>query len=235
MLLNIDNINVSYGSFMAIRGISLGIKEGEIVCILGANGAGKTTLIKTICGIIKVNSGLIEFNNKRIDRLPSYEIIKNGISVCPEAGGCFPKMTVHKNLILGAFNCDDKNLIQENYEKVTDLFPIFGERKEQLAGLLSGGERQMLSIGRALMGNPKLIMLDEPSMGLGPMIVKSIYESILKIGEQGATILLVEQNAAISLKISHRGYVIAMGKIAIHGTSKELNENEDVKKAYISM
>lgn len=235
MLLKIDNMRVLYGSFLAINGISLVIKEGEVVCILGANGAGKTTLTKAICGIIKADSGSIEFNGERIDRLAPQEIIRKGISVCPEGGGCFPKMTVFKNLMLGAFTCNDNELIQENHEKVIKLFPILKERINKLAGLLSGGERQMLAIGRALMGNPKLLILDEPSQGLAPLMVKSIYESLRAIQEGGKTVLLVEQNAAESLKLADKGYVIELGKVVAYGNSMELLENEEVKKAYISM
>lgn len=235
MLLNIDSIKVSYGFFHAIKGISVKVEEGEVVYILGSNGAGKTTLIKSICGIKKIASGQIEFDGQRVDGLSSDQIIKRGIGVCPEGGGCFPKMTVHKNLLLGAYASNDNDLRLKNYEKVVRLFPILQERKKQLAGLLSGGERQMLAIGRALMGNPKLIILDEPSLGLAPLVVNSIFQSLKEIKEQGATILLVEQNAAKSLVLSDRAYVIELGEIAISGLSAELLENEGVKKAYISM
>lgn len=235
MLLNIDNIKVSYGSFLAIKGISVKVEQGEVVCILGANGAGKTTLIKSVCGIKKIASGCIVFNGQKINELFSDQIIKKGIGICPEGGGCFPKMTVQKNLLLGAFTCSDKNLMRRNYEKVVHLFPILENRKRQQAGLLSGGERQMLAIGRALMANPKLILLDEPSLGLAPLVVNLIFQSLAAIREQGTTALLVEQNAAKSLTLSNRAYVIELGRVVISGTSAELLQNEEVKRAYISM
>lgn len=233
-MLLLNDLNVFYGSFASLKNVSLNIKERETVCILGANGAGKTTLIKAICGIIKPYSGSIEFNGERIEKLPSGEIIEKGICVCPEGAGCFPTMTVEINLMLGAFTRHDNALIQKDYKKIIDLFPILGKRKNQLAGSLSGGERQMLAIGRALMGNPKLLMFDEPSLGLAPLIVKSIYKTLELLKKDEATILLVEQNAAKSLKLSDRGYVMELGQIIISGTSKELLENENVKSAYIS-
>jgi branched-chain amino acid transport system ATP-binding protein len=213
----------------------LGVGAGEGVTILGANGAGKTTLVKAIVGLLKPQSGVIEFDGQRIDKLPSNEIIKRGISVCPEGGGCFPDMSVMKNLIMGTIFLKDRFLIKSAYNRVVNLFPNLETRKAQKAGSLSGGERQMLAIGRALMGMPGLLLMDEPSLGLAPMVVSNIFETIRVLRSEGLTIMLVEQNASKSLEITDRGYVMELGRITISGTSEELRCHELVKKAYWGM
>jgi branched-chain amino acid transport system ATP-binding protein len=215
--------------------VSLELKEGEGVTILGANGAGKTTLIKTIVGLIKLQSGTIEFEGNRIDQLPNYEIIKKGICVCPEGGGCFPEMSVIKNLRMGTILLADRSLIKNAYERVVNLFPQLECRKGQKAGSLSGGERQMLAIGRALMGMPRVLLMDEPSLGLAPMVINSIFRTIGMLHREGLTIMLVEQNASKSLEIADRWYVMELGKITISGTRDELRCNELVRKAYLGM
>jgi branched-chain amino acid transport system ATP-binding protein len=235
MLLEIKNLVSGYGNFQALREVSLNIKQGEIVTLLGANGSGKTTLVKTIASLVKASKGEIIFNGERIDQLPSYEVFKKGISICPEGGGCFPDMSVLKNLIMGTLLIKDRSIIEKGYEQAIELFPILGERKMQKAGSLSGGERQMLAIGRALMCRPKLLLLDEPSLGLAPLIIKSIFEAIGKLRERGLTILLIEQNASKSLTVADRGYVMELGRILISGASKVLIEDPQVKKAYLGM
>lgn len=235
MLLSVRELLAGYGGFQALRMVSLGLEEGEGVTILGANGAGKTTLIKTIVGLIKPQSGVIEFEGNRIDQLPSYEIIKKGISVCPEGGGCFPEMSVMKNLTMGTILLADRSLIKSAYDRVVNLFPQLESRKSQKAGSLSGGERQMLAIGRALMGMPRVLLMDEPSLGLAPMIINNIFRTIGVLRSEGLTIMLVEQNASKSLEIADRGYIMELGKIIIYGTSDELRCNELVRKAYLGI
>ena len=235
MLLNVRDVVAGYGSFQALRKVSLCVEKGEIVTLLGANGAGKTTLVKTIVSLVKTSGGEIELAGERIDYLPSYEVIKRGISVCPEGGGCFPEMSVMKNLMMGALLLKDRSIMASEYDRVKQLFPILERRKTQKAGALSGGERQMLAIGRALMGRPKLLLMDEPSLGLAPLVIRSIFEVIAKLPDQGLTILLIEQDALKSLKISDRGYVMELGKITVSGTSSALSEDDRVKKAYLGM
>jgi branched-chain amino acid transport system ATP-binding protein len=225
MGLSVRELIAGYGGFQALRMVSLDVEEGEGVTILGANGAGKTTLIKTIVG-------LIEFDGNRIDQLPSYEIIKKGICVCPEGGGCFPEMSVMKNLMMGTVLLADRLFIKNAYDRVVNLFPQLESRKTQKAGSLSGGERQMLAIGRALMGMPRVLLMDEPSLGLAPMVISNIFKTIGTLHSEGLTIMLVEQNAQKSLEIADRGYVMELGKITISGTSDELRYNELVRKAY---
>ncbi len=235
MLLEVKDLVAGYGSFQALRKVSLNVEQGEAVAILGANGAGKTTLVKAIVSLVKALQGKIEFAGERIDLLPSYEVVKRGISICPEGGGCFPEMSVLKNLMVGALLLKDRSIVAGEYERVIRLFPILDRRKGQKAGFLSGGERQMLAIGRALMGRPKLLLMDEPSLGLAPLVIKSIFESIAKLPNQGLTILLIEQDASKSLKIADRGYVMELGKITVAGTCQTLREDERVKKAYLGM
>ena len=235
MLLSARELVAGYGGFQALRMVSLELKEGEGVTILGANGAGKTTLIKTIVGLIKLQSGTIEFEGNRIDQLPNYEIIKKGICVCPEGGGCFPEMSVIKNLRMGTILLADRSSIKNAYERVVNLFPQLECRKGQKAGSLSGGERQMLAIGRALMGMPRVLLMDEPSLGLAPMVINSIFRTIGMLHREGLTIMLVEQNASKSLEIADRWYVMELGKITISGTRDELRCNELVRKAYLGM
>ena len=235
MLLSVRELIAGYGGFQALRMVSLGLKEGEGVTILGANGAGKTTLIKAIVGLIKPQSGTIEFDGNRIDQLPSYEIIKKGVCVCPEGGGCFPEMSVIKNLTVGTILLADRSLIKSAYDRVVNLFPQLESRKKQKAGSLSGGERQMLAIGRALMSMPRVLLMDEPSLGLAPMVINNIFRTIGMLHSEGLTIMLVEQNASKSLEIADRGYVMELGKITISGTGDELRCNELVRKAYWGM
>ena len=235
MLLNVNNIVVKYGSFKALKKVSMHLEEHEMVAILGANGAGKTTLIKSIIGLLKVLDGSIEFDGERIDRLNTTDIIKKHISVCPEGAGCFPEISVLKNLMLGSIFIKGKSVISDTYEKVIRLFPILEQRREQKAGSLSGGERQMLAIGRALMARPSLLLLDEPSLGLAPIVIDSIFETINSLRDQGLAILLIEQNAAKSLQLSDRAYVLELGEVKISGSSEELREDEQIKKAYLGI
>jgi branched-chain amino acid transport system ATP-binding protein len=235
MLLEIKNLVAGYGRFQALREVSLDVEQGEVVTLLGANGAGKTTLVRAMASLIKTSKGEILFNGERITHLPSYEVFKRGISICPEGGGCFPYMTVHKNLMMGTLLIKDSSSIEKEYEQVIELFPVLEKRKTQKAGSLSGGERQMLAIGRALMSRPKLLVLDEPSLGLAPLVIKSIFEVIGKLRDTGLTILLIEQNASKSLKVADRGYVLELGRILISGNSHVLIEDPKVKKAYLGM
>lgn len=235
MLLEVKDLVAGYGSFQALRKVSLGVDEGEAVTILGANGAGKTTLVRSIVGLIKPQDGMIKFDGYRIDRLSSFQIIPKGISLSPEGGGCFPEMSVRKNIMMGGILSKDRSVTEKAYRRVVELFPVLESRKTQKTGSLSGGERQMLAIGRALMGTPRLLVMDEPSLGLAPMIINSIFEAIERLRDQGLTILLVEQNASKSLKIAERGYVMELGRITITGTSEELTDDERVKKAYMGM
>lgn len=234
MLLRVDSISMFYGSFKALRDVSLQVDSSEVVTVLGANGAGKSTLLRTISGLLRPQTGKIDFNGQRIDTLPPDAIVKLGISQCPEGKLLFPEMPVYKNLELGAYvRRNDRKLIEKLRQEVYELFPILGERKKQLAGTLSGGEQQMLAIGRALMSDPRLIMLDEPSLGLAPLIVATIMDVIVRIKQRGTAGLLVEQNAAESLRIADRGYVMETGKVTLAGTSVTLMGNEKVRQAYL--
>lgn len=231
MQLEVKNLVVKYGQITALNGISLSVEEGKLTCLLGANGAGKSTLVKTLSGVLKPAEGEIIFNGENIAGLPTHEIFKKGIIQCPEGRRIFPRQTVYENLKMGAYNRRDKE-IQSDIEKYYEMFPILGERKNQKAGLLSGGEQQMLAICRALMGKPKFLLLDEPSMGLAPKIVKEVFHTIRKIKGQGMTILLIEQNAKQALKIADYGYVLDVGDIIMHGSAESLIQNETLQKAY---
>ena len=234
MLLKVDGINTFYGSFRALRDVSLDVDSGEVVTVLGANGAGKSTLLRTISGLIRSQIGRIVFDGHQIDQLNPDAIVKLGISQCPEGKLLFPEMPVYKNLELGAYiRRKDRRLVEKLRQEVYDLFPILRERRKQLAGTLSGGEQQMLAIGRALMSDPRLIMLDEPSLGLAPLVVSNIMDVIVRIKQRGTTGLLVEQNAAESLRIADRGYVMETGNITISDTSENLMRNEKVRQAYL--
>lgn len=234
MLLRVDGINTFYGSFRALRDVSLEVDSGEVVTVLGANGAGKSTLLRTISGLIRPRIGRIYFDGQRIDKLSPDAIVKLGISQCPEGRLLFPEMPVYKNLELGAYvRRKDRSLVGKLRQEVYELFPILRERKKQLAGTLSGGEQQMLAIGRALMSGPRLIMLDEPSLGLAPLVVANIMDVIVRIKQRGTTGLLVEQNAAESLRIANRGYVMETGNVTIADTSENLMRNEKVRQAYL--
>jgi branched-chain amino acid transport system ATP-binding protein len=233
-MLEIKNLVVNYGAIVALHGISLSVPDGKIVTLIGANGAGKTTTLKTISGLLKPKSGEIFYGDKNIAGLPPHQIVARGISQAPEGRMIFANLTVLENLQLGAYLQKDKDTIRRELERVYVLFPRLKEREKQIAGTLSGGEQQMLAIGRALMSRPKLLLLDEPSLGLAPLLVKTIFEKIVEINrEQGLTILLVEQNANLALEISHFGYVLETGKVVLQGDSKELRQNPKVKSAYL--
>jgi branched-chain amino acid transport system ATP-binding protein len=230
-LLEVDNIEVRYGAIAAIKGISFTVGEGEIVAMLGANGAGKTTTQKTVSGMMRPVSGSITLAGRRIDGIPAHDLIKLGVCHAPEGRHVFPRMTVAENLDMGAFRF--KNVDKEDLEWVLTLFPRLRERLKQQGGTLSGGEQQMLAIARALMGKPRLLLLDEPSMGLAPMVVAQIFEIIKEINQAGVTVLLVEQNAAQALALAHRGYVLETGEIVLEGTGAELLADDRVRAAYL--
>ncbi|MFS0646425.1 ABC transporter ATP-binding protein [Siminovitchia sp. 179-K 8D1 HS] len=232
-MLKIDDINVYYGNIHALKGVSLDINEGEIVTLIGANGAGKSTLLKTVSGLLKPKQGDIIFGGKSIVGKAAQTIVKQGISHVPEGRRVFANLTVEENLELGAFLRKDKEGIKKDLESVFERFPRLLERRKQLSGTLSGGEQQMLAMGRALMARPRLLLLDEPSMGLAPLLVKTIFKIIEDINKSGTTILLVEQNAHMALSIASRAYVIETGRVVISGTADELNASEQVKQAYL--
>ncbi|WP_313757297.1 ABC transporter ATP-binding protein [Tissierella sp.] len=232
-MLELSNVNVYYGAIHALKNISIKIEEGEIVTLIGANGAGKSTTLKAISGMEKPKSGEIKLNGENLNDLNAPDIVKLGISHVPEGRRIFSKMSVMENLEMGAYIRNDKEEIKKDFDKVFSLFPRLLERKEQMAGTLSGGEQQMLAIGRALMSRPKLLLLDEPSMGLAPIIVKEIFSIIKNINEDGTTILLVEQNANMALNAADRAYIIRNGEIEIEGNAKKLVADERVKKAYL--
>jgi branched-chain amino acid transport system ATP-binding protein len=232
-MLKIDNLEVAYGNIKAIKGISLDVNQGEIVTLIGSNGAGKSTTLRAISGILKPRSGSISFKGERIDGVEGHEIVAKGICQSPEGRRIFPRMTVDENLDLGAFLRDDKAAIAADRQRVLELFPRLQERINQKAGTMSGGEQQMLAVGRALMGSPELLLLDEPSMGLAPVLVDMIFETIEKINKQGTTILLVEQNALAALNVADRAYVLESGSIKMSGKAKDLISNDEVTKAYL--
>ncbi len=230
-MLNLNNLSTFYGNFEAIKGISISVDDGELVAIIGANGAGKTTLMRTVCGLHKPKKGEILFDDLDITFLSAVQRVKAGILYCPEGRMLFPDMTVIENLEMGAYTCFQN--VHDNLKKVMSLFPILKERNKQRAGLLSGGEQQMLAIGRTLMGNPKLILFDEPSTGLAPIIAEELMGVIKRLNEEGLTILLVEQNVHLALNIAHRGYIIENGEIVLQGSAVDLKENEEVKECYL--
>ena len=231
-LLTVNDINVYYGAIHAIKGVSLEVNEGEIVTLIGANGAGKSTTLKTISGLMRPKTGSIEFEGQDITKVPAHQIVKLGISQVPEGRRIFMQMTVKENLDMGAFTAP-ANSIEASIDNVYKHFPRLKERYKQVAGTLSGGELQMLAMGRALMNNPKLMMLDEPSMGLAPVLVEDIFEIIHNLHQAGTTILLVEQNAQMALSIADRAYVIETGNVTLSGDAKELMHNDSVRKAYL--
>jgi branched-chain amino acid transport system ATP-binding protein len=234
MLLDLDGVHTYYLKFPALKGVSLNVREGEMVTLLGANGAGKTTLLKTISGLLKSSRGSISFDSRRIDHLRPNVIVRLGISHCPEGRKLFPEMTVVKNLRLGAYiRRHDKKGTEDSLSEVLHLFPILAERAKQPAGTLSGGEQQMLAMGRALMANPRLLLLDEPSLGLAPLVVRVLFHTIRDINQRGTTIFLVEQNASRALQVAHRGYVMETGQIVLSDSSVELLQNEKVRQAYL--
>jgi len=233
MLLDLDNVKTYYGNIRALKGISIEVDENEIVCLIGGNGAGKSTTLMTISGVLTPVEGDVLFQGQSIVGVRADSIVQMGICQVPEGRMIFPLLTVKENLDLGAYLRNDKEGIKEALDRVFELFPAMSERRKQYGGTLSGGEQQMLAIARALMGRPKLLLLDEPSLGLAPIFVDSIFETIHQINEQGTTILLVEQNAQLALQYSNRGYVLETGEIALAGTSEDLLTNEQVRKAYL--
>ena len=232
-LLEVTDLHTFYGNIEALKGISLKVDEGEVVTLIGSNGAGKSTTLRSISGITPPREGSVKFNGTEIGEVPPQEIVQMGISQSPEGRHIFPRMTVRENLELGAYLRKDRSEIQKDMERVYGLFPRLKERERQKGGTMSGGEQQMLAIGRALMARPKLLLLDEPSMGIAPILVERIYETIAEINRQGTTILLVEQNANYALDVSKRGYVLETGKIAIEDESNKLRTNPEVQKAYL--
>lgn len=232
-MLKIDNLIVSYGGIEALKGVSLEVNEGKIVTLVGANGAGKSTTLRSIVGLTKPKGGTISFEGKNLLTIQTKELVKMGITLVPEGRRVFPNLTVLENLKLGAYYRNDESNIKSDLEWIYSLFPRLKERTWQLSGTLSGGEQQMLAVGRALMSRPRLMMMDEPSLGLAPIIVKEIFEIIKQVNKQGVTILLIEQNANAALKIADTGYVLETGRITMNGSGKELLSNEDIKKAYL--
>ena len=231
-ILNVDNINVYYGAIHAIKGVSFHVDRGEVVTLIGANGAGKSTTLQTISGLLRSRTGSVEFLGENISRLPPHKIVERGLAQVPEGRRIFLQMTVQENLEMGAYTRSGSG-VDEDLEKVFAQFPRLKERRRQVAGTLSGGEQQMLAIGRALMSSPKLLMLDEPSMGLAPILVEQIFDIIRRLHENGTTILLVEQNAQMALSVADRAYVMETGSISLSGTGRELAESDQVKKAYL--
>ncbi|HKK32496.1 MAG TPA: ABC transporter ATP-binding protein [Desulfomicrobiaceae bacterium] len=233
MLLNIENLHVKYGNVEALHGIDLHVEQGEIVTILGANGAGKSTTLLAISGLVKASKGSISFDGSPLHTLPAHEVVKQGIAQSPEGRRVFSTLTVQENLNLGAFTSNDKVRIRKSLDWIFDLFPRLRERRNQLAGTLSGGEQQMLAIGRALMTSPRILLLDEPSLGLAPILVQSIFETVREINRSGVTVILVEQNARAALKLASRGYVLEVGNMVLEDSAANLLANEEVQQAYL--
>lgn len=233
MLLEIKNLHVKYGNVEALHGINLEVDEGEIVTILGANGAGKSTTLLAISGLVKPSEGEIIFLGDQLHKLHAHDIVKRGITQSPEGRRVFGTLTVQENMNLGAFVSKDTEQVKKNQEWIYTLFPRLKERREQLAGTLSGGEQQMLAIGRALMNNPKILLLDEPSLGLAPILVNTIFETVKEINRSGVTVVLVEQNARVALKLAHRGYVMEVGNIVLQDSAEALLSNPEVRDAYL--
>jgi branched-chain amino acid transport system ATP-binding protein len=234
-MLTVDNVHTYYGSIHALKGITITIEKGEIVTLIGGNGAGKTTTLRTIAGLLKPREGRVSLNDEDLGVYKAHEIVYKGISMVPEGRGVFARLTVTENLEMGAFSRNNKTEIGRNLERVFTLFPRLKERRTQLAGTLSGGEQQMLATGRALMASPNLILMDEPSMGLAPVLVELIFETIQQINKEGTTVMLVEQNALMALSIAHRGYVLQTGEIVLGDTAEKLKNNPTVQKAYLGM
>ncbi|KAF2958226.1 ABC transporter ATP-binding protein [Thermotoga sp. Ku-13t] len=235
VVLSVENLHVHYGSIHAVKGISLRVKKGQIVTLIGANGAGKSTTLKAIMNLVKKSSGRVIFNGNDISKLPTHEIVLAGISLVPEGRRIFPNLTVYENLMMAAYSRKNKNEIDKDLDFVFSLFPRLKERLKQPGGTLSGGEQQMLALARGLMSRPKLLMLDEPSLGLAPLLVKEVFEVIKKIRQEGVTVLLIEQNALGALRIADYGYVLETGRIVLEDEAAKLLNNEGVKKAYLGI
>ena len=234
-MLELENVHAYYGKIHALKGISLSVEEGEIVTLIGANGAGKTTTLRAISGLMPPRQGRVTFEGEDLLDYKAHEVVYKQISMVPEGRGVFSRLTVEENLDMGAYSRKDKDGVKRDLELVFNLFPRLKERRNQVSGTLSGGEQQMLATGRALMAHPRLLLLDEPSMGLAPVLVEDIFETILTINKDGTTILLVEQNAQMALSVANRGYVIQSGEIVLHDTAESLKDNEMVQKAYLGM
>ena len=233
VLLSVEDLHVSYGSIRALQGISLEVKEGEIVTLIGANGAGKSTLLRAISGVVPIQSGRIRLGAVDLRTVPAHRTVELGVAHVPEGRGIFANLTVMENLRLATWSRKDRGALEQDYRRVFSLFPRLGERRDQLAGTLSGGEQQMLAVARALMTRGRLMLLDEPSMGLAPVLVREIFQTLRDINAAGTTILLVEQNARQALKLAHRGYVLETGRLTLSGTAAELTNNPKVKEAYL--
>jgi branched-chain amino acid transport system ATP-binding protein len=234
-MLELDNVHAYYGNIHALNGISLTVEEGEIVTLIGANGAGKTTTLRTISGLLPCTQGVITLEGEDLSQYKAYEIVYKKVAMVPEGRGVFARLSVSENLDMGAFSRKDRSGIQADLDRVFALFPRLKERRNQVAGTLSGGEQQMLATGRAMMTHPKLLLLDEPSMGLAPVLVEDIFDTVVEINKEGTTILLVEQNATMALQIANRGYVLQTGEIVLHDTAENLRQNEMVQKAYLGI
>lgn len=234
-MLEVHDIHTYYGNIQALKGISIEVNEGEIVTLIGANGAGKTTTLRTISGLLEPRSGHIKLNGEDLAEYSAHELVYKGISMVPEGRGVFAKLSVEENLEMGAYSRNDRAAIADDMENVYGIFPRLKERRKQVAGTLSGGEQQMLATGRALMARPKLLLMDEPSMGLAPILVEGIFETVEAINKEGTTILLVEQNASMALSIADRGYVLQTGEIVLSDSAKNLSKNEMVQKAYLGI
>jgi branched-chain amino acid transport system ATP-binding protein len=232
-LLEVENLSVAYGAIEAVRDVSFTVDEGKIVCLIGANGAGKTTTLRTISGLLRPRAGDIRFEGKSIAKAPAHAILSRGVAHCPEGRRVFARMSVEENMMLGAYTRKDDAGVRKDMQRVFELFPVLGERRAQKAGLFSGGEQQMLAIGRAMMSRPRLLMLDEPSMGLSPIMTQLIFDTIKELQQQGTTILLVEQNALAALDLSDHGYVVDLGATTLDGPGKELLADERVRAAYL--
>jgi branched-chain amino acid transport system ATP-binding protein len=234
-MLEVENVSAAYGLVQILWDVSFKIKEKEIVSVIGPNGAGKTTLVKTVMGLLPAKTGTIRFKGENIEKLRPYEIVKKGVTLIPEGREIFPKMTVEENMLLGAYTINDKNAVKESKKRIYRIFPVLKKKEKALAQTLSGGEQQMLVICRSLMSNPQLLILDEPSLGLAPILVGKVLDTLRKINEEGVTVLLVEQNIRDSLNIADRGYVLEKGKIILEGKGRELLSNEHIKEVYLGI
>ena len=232
-LLELKDLQVAYGGIQAVKGIDLSVDQGELVCLIGANGAGKTTTLKGITGLQPIKSGKIRYAGEDITGKPAFQLVRKGLSMVPEGRGVFGALTIEENLAMGAYARDDRAAIKDDVERVFGLFPRLKERRRQTAGTLSGGEQQMLAMGRALMSRPKLLLLDEPSMGLAPLMVQKVFETVMAVSKEGVTILLIEQNAKLALEVSSRGYVMESGEITLRGKAKQLLSDPKVRAAYL--
>ena len=232
-LLVLTKLEIAYGGIQAVKGIDLYVDKGELVCLIGTNGAGKTTTLKGITSLQPVKSGTIRYDGANVTGAPAFELVRNGLAMVPEGRGVFGALTIEENLAMGAYVRDDRVAIKQDIERVFELFPRLKERRRQTAGTLSGGEQQMLAMGRALMSKPKLLLLDEPSMGLAPLMVQKVFETVLKVSSEGVTILLIEQNAKLALEVSNRGYVMESGQITLSGDAKALLHDPAVRAAYL--